>query len=86
MTTIIVNSGTTSVSTAIPTTSNYLVEGSGTLDILNGGVVAGTIISAGGSENVFPGGIDSSATVSSGGVEIVSRGTAYPVSFSLSKM
>ena len=75
MTTIIVSSGTTVVST--PTTSEYIVEGSGTLDILNGGTVSGLItVSSGGSVNVSSGGEALSATISKGGtVEVLSSGT-----------
>jgi hypothetical protein len=39
MTTIVVSSGTTKVATVIPTTTNYSVDGSGKLDIINGGIV-----------------------------------------------
>ena len=49
MTTITVSSGTTIVSTRIPKTIGYLVEGSGTLDVVHGGTVSGLItISNGG--------------------------------------
>ena len=72
---IIVSSGTTDVSTS--TTSAYIVEGSGKLDILNGGAVSGLIsVSSGGSVNVSSGGEALSATISKGGtVEVLSSGT-----------
>jgi len=43
MTTITIAGGTTIVSTHIPLTVAYLVEGTGTLDIVGGGVVSGVI-------------------------------------------
>ena len=45
MPTITISSGTTNVSTPIPNTTAYIVEGppGGTLDIVSGGVVSGLI-------------------------------------------
>ena len=75
MTTIIVSSGTTDVST--PTSSAYIVEHSGTLDIINGGTVSGLVtVSSGGLVNVSSGGTDFSANISKGGtVDVLSSGT-----------
>ena len=70
MTQIIVSSGTTFVSTTIPVNSTYIVEGSGTLDIVNGGTVSGLItVSSGGIAILESGGsvVHGNTTVSSGG-------------------
>ena len=64
--TTIVSSGTTTVN--FSTSSGYLVESSGTLNIVNGGLVSGnTTVIASGIINVSSGGIVALAAVSSGG-------------------
>src|SRR5580700_3948546 len=72
MTTILVSSGTTVVSTTIPSTTAYVVEGSGTLEIASGGTVSGLIsVSRGGTVVLESGGSTAgnttNLTVSSGG-------------------
>jgi autotransporter passenger strand-loop-strand repeat protein len=76
MPTIIVDSDApTVVSTSIPPTTNYIVEGIGTLDIVSGGFVSGLItISAGGTVNVSSGGTTLDTLVSSGGLQQVING------------
>ena len=69
---VVISSGTTSVSTSDPTL--YIVEGSGTLDVVNGGTVTSATISAGGVISVTSGGATSDTTVSSGGVEVLTSG------------
>jgi autotransporter passenger strand-loop-strand repeat protein len=70
MTTIIVSSGSTLVSTPIPNTTAYLVEGTGALDVLSGGTVSGPItVKAGGLVTVSSGGKVLSTVISSGGAE-----------------
>ncbi len=67
MTTITISSGTSSVSTVVPNTTNYVVEGTGTLDVLNGGAVTGTILDAGGQLFVSGGGTASGTTINAAG-------------------
>jgi len=75
MTTLTISSGTTSVSSAISNTTGYLVEGSGTLDIVGGGIVSGLItISGGGQVDVASGGDALNIVVSDGGSLIVASG------------
>src|SRR5580692_6370799 len=75
MPTITISSGTTSVSTAIPNTTAYLVESSGTLDIVSGGIVSGLItISSGGHVIVASGGEAFDTVVSGGGILTVASG------------
>jgi autotransporter passenger strand-loop-strand repeat protein len=64
MTTIVISSGTTIVSTAIPATTDYLVENSATLEIASGGSVSSTTVDAGGLLDVLAGGIANDSTVS----------------------
>ena len=53
MSTITISSGATKVSSPISNTTGYLVEGSGTLEIVAGGIVSGLItISSGGQVDV----------------------------------
>ena len=69
MPTITISSGTTTVSTAIPTTTAYIVEGSGTLDVVNGGTVSGLItVSGGGIVYVSSGGKTLDTTVDISGL------------------
>jgi len=78
MPTITISSGTTSVTSAVATTTGYLVEGSGTLDVSGGGIVSGliTIMNAG-IVNVASGGEVLDTTVDFGGtLNIRSGGTA----------
>jgi len=79
--TITISSGTTSVSSPIPNTTAYVVEDSGTLDILSGGVVSGVItISSGGQVVVSSGGEAFDAVVFGGGtLTVASGGTASGV-------
>ena len=57
MTTITISSGTTTVSTTIPTTTAYILEGFSTLDVVSGGVISGLItINSFGTVNVSSGG------------------------------
>src|ERR1700722_4956964 len=72
MTTITISSGVTSnVSTPIPNTTAYLVEGTGALDVLSGGTVSGAItVKGGGQVTVSSGGKVLSTVISSGGAEV----------------
>ena len=63
MTTIVISSGTTIVSTAIPATTNYLVENTATLEITSGGSVSATTVEAGGLLDVFANGIANDSTI-----------------------
>ena len=78
--TITISSGTTTVSGPIP--NAYVVEDSGTLDIVSGGVVSGVItISGGGQVVVSSGGEAFDAVLFSGGtLTVASGGTASGVS------
>jgi autotransporter passenger strand-loop-strand repeat protein len=70
---ITISSGTTTVSNS--TGSSYIVEGSGTLDVVSGGIVSGLItISSGGTVNNSSSGGVLSTTISHGGIENVSSG------------
>ena len=64
MTTIVISSGTTIVSTAIPATTSYLVENTATLEIASGGSVGSTTVDAGGLLDVLAGGIANDSTIS----------------------
>src|ERR1700733_1443992 len=77
MPTITIATGTTIVSTPIPNTTAYVVEGTGTLDVDNGGTVSGLItVSKGGQLAVSSGGKALDVLVSSGGdVTVASGGT-----------
>jgi len=79
MTTIVVSgSATRTVSTHIPAGTSYLVEGSGTLDVVNGGVVSGAITVSGfpATVSVTSGGIVSGLlTISDTRVNVYSGGT-----------
>jgi len=77
MPTIVISSGTTSVSAPIPTTTAYIVLDSGTLDVASGGTVSGAItISSGGQVDVSSGGEAVDIIVSSGGtLKVASGGT-----------
>lgn len=74
MSQIVVSSGTTSVTT-VDASNTFLVEDSGTLEILDGGVVSGliTVVPAGALQ-VDAGGTALSATISGVGLEIVLSG------------
>jgi autotransporter passenger strand-loop-strand repeat protein len=75
MPTITISSGTTIVSTPIPNTTAYMVEGTGTLDVDNGGTVSGLItVSSGGHLAVSSGGKALDVLVSSGGDVTVASG------------
>jgi fibronectin-binding autotransporter adhesin len=76
MTTITISSGVTSnVSTPIPNTTAYLVEGTGVLDVLSGGTVSGPItVKAGGLVTVSSGGKVLSTVISSHGSQTVEAG------------
>ena len=63
MSQIVVSSGTTSVST-IDASNTYFVEGSGTLDILDGGLISSLV-------TVYQGGV---MLISSGGTTLGSMG------------
>ena len=71
MTTITVSSGTRTVSTVIPSSTDFLVESHGVLDVVHGGVVTGTTISNGGSELVSSGATVNATTIDNGGTENV---------------
>ena len=74
-TTSTISSGTTTISTPVAGDTSYIVEVSGTLDIVNGGIVSELVtISAGGTVNVSSGGEVLSTTISNGGLEFVSSG------------
>jgi autotransporter passenger strand-loop-strand repeat protein len=66
MTTIVISGGTTIVSTAVPATTNYLVENTATLEIASGGSVSATTVDAGGLLDVLAGGIANDSTISGG--------------------
>src|SRR5580700_6688154 len=71
MSQIIVSSGTTSVST-IDASNTYFVEGSGTLDILDGGLISSLVtVGQGGVALIASGGTTLSMTISSGGEQDV---------------
>ena len=74
--TVILVSGTTTVSTAKPGTTSYTVVSSGTLDIVNGGVVSGPIITTSFTTtvNVSSGGVIAGPMVMSGGTLNVDSG------------
>lgn len=77
MATVIVSGGTTNVSTQVPATTGYLVERSGTLDVVNGGTISGKVtIGSGGVVNVDTGGETLQTNISRGGSDLVSGGTA----------
>src|ERR1700730_4441282 len=77
MPTITIATGTAIISTPIPNTTAYVVEGAGTLDVNNGGTVSGLItVSNGGHLAVSSGGEALDVVVSSGGdVTVASGGT-----------
>ena len=75
MTTITISTGTTVVSTPIPTTTNYIVEGSGLLQIANGGTVSGLItLNNAGNLGITSGGVARNTTVNSGGIDHIFSG------------
>src|SRR5258708_35856302 len=77
MTTITISSGTTVVLSAIPNTTAYIVENTGTLGIGGGGIVSGLItVSSGGTLLVGSGGEAFHTVMSSGGtINVASGGT-----------
>jgi hypothetical protein len=75
VTTIVVSSGTTTVSTVIGLSTNCIVEGSGTLDVGFGGAVFGGItINGGRNVSVTSGGEVLGTVISGGGTEFVGTG------------
>src|ERR1700683_2853096 len=77
MTTITISSGTTTVSTTIPLTTHHVVEGSGTLDVANGGTVSGliTVDGAFASVNVSALGFVADTVISSGSENVYGGAT-----------
>src|SRR6478736_6417073 len=78
MVTSTVSAGTAFVSTHIAAGTSYVVKGSGTLDVVNGGVVSGPITVRGfpATVNVSSGGIVSGPlTISDTRVQVYSGGT-----------
>src|SRR5882672_7940397 len=72
MTITTISSGTTTVSTLVLPPDGFLVEGSGTLEIVNGGTIVGPVtISSGGNTNVRSGGLLYAPVVSSAGTETI---------------
>ena len=77
MPTTTITSGTTVVSTTLPVSSGFIVKGSGTLDIVNGGTVSGLIsVKSGGEVVVSSGGTELKTIIGSGGtVNLLSGGS-----------
>jgi len=87
MVTSTVSAGTAFVSTHISAGTSYVVKGSGTLDVVNGGVVSGPITVSGfpATVNVSSGGIVSGPlTISDTRVQVYSGGTTEQIRLSIS--